>query len=139
MAIVTLFACAKRCANASLRSAAMRLSRLLRGIKIGGKVENNTNARINEIEITKTDNKEVYVRIYCKIEYNGNIKYKSYTVGGITKDYIGHDDYEVEVEVKNEYKDTVLLKLIADRFNSESEFMNWLGEQKIPYSFISWP
>jgi len=57
--------------------------------------------------------------------------------------FSGHDDYEYDVIVKPEQKDTLLLALLADRFDGDScassHFMQYLDAKGIPYDFDTWP
>ena len=95
--------------------------------------------KLSEVVLHKTDTKDVFVEVKCTIESSGDLKISSYTIGQIAQDYVSHDDYEYEVIIDKEYKDTVLLLLIQDRFRSESELTTWLGLKDIPFEVETWP
>jgi hypothetical protein len=49
----------------------------------------------------------------------------------------GHD-YEYDVTISKEWKDTVLLHLAKERFKTVSEFKKWLDEKEIPSETSLW-
>ena len=50
----------------------------------------------------------------------------------------GDREYEYWTTVPSGYKDTVLLWLLKERFDSMDEVTSWLNEKGIPNSFKSW-
>lgn len=74
----------------------------------------------------------------AKIDDEGNLVLEGYDIGDTVKEYWGDSDYEYWLTVSQEYKDTVLLSLIQERFGNSSEFMTWLEEKDIPHKFDSW-
>jgi len=49
----------------------------------------------------------------------------------------GDWDYEYWVTVRAQWKDTLLLHLLKDRFADSTRFKAWLEQQGIPYEFHS--
>ena len=50
----------------------------------------------------------------------------------------GDFDYEYWITIKADYKDTVLLHLIKEKFADEKAFKAWLDEKNIPWDFRSY-
>jgi hypothetical protein len=74
----------------------------------------------------------------AKIDNDGNLVLEGYDIGDSVEEFWGDSDYEYWLTVSQEYKDTVLLLLIQERFESSSEFKMWLESKEIPHKFDSW-
>ncbi len=74
----------------------------------------------------------------ASIRADGALELYGSDVGPFVRSLWGSDEYEYWWRVRKEYKDTVLLWLIKERFASETDFQAWLKEHDIPSSFGSW-
>lgn len=72
------------------------------------------------------------------IDDKGNLVLEGYDIGDSVKEFWGDSDYEYWLTVSQEWKDTVLLLLIKERFALSSDFQTWLEEKEIPSEFNSW-
>ena len=92
-----------------------------------------TKIKLREIEIQ--DGKSY---LDAMINENGDLVLEGCDNGESVKQFWGDFDYEYWVTVKSDYKDTVLLHLIKDNFDSEIKFQKWLKEREIPCDFTSY-
>ena len=83
---------------------------------------------------TKTDSS--YLTAY--IDEKKNLILEGYDIGKTPKEFWGDSDYEYWLTIKEEYKDSVLLWLIKERFKTTSDFKSWLEQRDIPSDFFSW-
>ncbi len=79
-------------------------------------------------ERTETDSRTVV----AMIKKNGDLMLEGYDIGEAPKQFWGDSDYEYWRTVKKKYKDTILLWLIKERFDTDSAFSDWLSEKGIP-------
>ena len=99
--------------------------------------------RENEITASNSDHNEVVLRD----ESNGRTYHLSVAVTGgdlvfsgqiIDQDYekmFGDTDYEYWLTVHSQDVPKVLLELIKDRFQNETDFRKWLESKNIPSEF----
>lgn len=78
------------------------------------------------------------VSLFAKIDEIGNLVLEGYDIGETPKNFWGKDEYEYWLTINKKYKDSILLLLIKDRFNSDTKFKQWLDERGIPSEFYSW-
>jgi hypothetical protein len=93
---------------------------------------------IKEITMLKYKSDEISVNLVAKIDDKGDLVLDGYDIGKRVEKHWGDSDYEYTLVVKADYKDTVLLWLIKERFANDSEFRAWLREKDIPNDFSSW-
>ena len=98
----------------------------------------NKENRIKEIQLIDSKSDRVSVRLVAKIEDDGDLVLEGYDIGPLVKEQWGDSDYEYWLRVDKDYKDTILLWLIKERFPTDSEFREWLDEKEIPNKFNSW-
>lgn len=72
------------------------------------------------------------------IRENGDLVLEGCDNGEMVREIWGDFDYEYWITVKADYKDTILLHLIQEKFDSESKFKEWLKEKNIPWDFTSY-
>jgi hypothetical protein len=77
-------------------------------------------------------------QLVAKIESDGRLMLEGYDLGPEVEKYWGDSDYEYWLTVAADYKDSLLLRLLQDRFSTSSAFMDWLKSQEIPYQFSSY-
>ena len=94
--------------------------------------------KIDRIELIKSESERVKVRLTARIDAGGDLILDGYDSGALVEEVWGSDDYEYSLTVKAEYKDTILLNLIKERFKHDAEFRSWLDEKQIPSEFWSW-
>lgn len=76
--------------------------------------------------------------ITVTIDDDGSLRFDGYDVGKDVVKWFGHDDYEYHLSVDSQHKDSILLYLIKDRFETDSEFREWLSTKGIPSRFSSY-
>ncbi len=74
----------------------------------------------------------------AKIDDKGKLVLEGYDAGETSKKFWGDEDYEYWLTVDKQYKDSILLLLIKEKFTSDSKFKQWLEEKGIPSEFYSW-
>ena len=79
-----------------------------------------------------------YSILTAKIMDNDNLLLEGYDIGDFPESFWGDSDYEYWLMVDSDYKDTILLWLIKERFENDSKFREWLNEKGIPSEFDSW-
>jgi hypothetical protein len=94
--------------------------------------------RIVEITLINSKSDRVSVNLIAKIEDDGGLVLEGYDIGPFVEEQWGDSDYEYWLRIDKEYKDTILLWLIKERFATDSEFKVWLDEKGIPSKFESW-
>lgn len=72
------------------------------------------------------------------IRENGDLVLEGCDNGETVREFWGDFDYEYWITIKADYKDTVLLHLIKEKFDSETAFKKWLDEKNIPWDFMSY-
>ncbi len=85
-------------------------------------------------EITERDKRY----LDAKIDESGNLLLEGYDIGDSVEEFWGDSDYEYWLTVSHEWKDTVLLLLIKEKFKLSSDFQIWLESKEIPCKFESW-
>jgi hypothetical protein len=93
--------------------------------------------KIDKITLIDSKSARVKVRLTARVAENGDLILDGYDSGEFVEEVLGHDDYEYSLTVKAEYKDTILLNLIKEKFANDSEFRTWLDEKRIPSDFWS--
>jgi hypothetical protein len=94
--------------------------------------------KIDKIKLRETEIEGGKSYLDATISESCNLILEGCDNGEIVKKTWGDFDYEYWVTVKSDYKDTVLLHLLKDSFDSESKFMKWLEEREIPFEFNSY-
>lgn len=87
--------------------------------------------------IDEKDDKNI-IHLEVKIDDDGKLVFEGHDLGEIPEKYWGDSDYEYWLIIDEDYKDTILLWLIKERFRNDSEFKEWLNEKGIPSQFYSW-
>lgn len=93
--------------------------------------------KINRISLIESKSARVSVNLSARIAENGDLILEGQDLGELVKEQFGDADYEYSLKVTAEYKDTVLLNLIKEKFADDAEFKNWLAEKQIPSEFWS--
>jgi len=93
--------------------------------------------KIDKITMIDSKSERVRVRLTARIDENGDLILDGYDSGEFVEEVLHHDDYEYSLTVKAEYKDTILLNLIKEKFKHDAEFRSWLDEKGIPSDFWS--
>lgn len=94
--------------------------------------------KIKEINLIESKSERISVHLSAKIDESGDLILEGYDSGSFVKERFDDYDYEYSLKVKSEYKDTILLLLVKERFANDSEFRQWLAEKGIPSEFWSW-
>jgi 6-pyruvoyl-tetrahydropterin synthase len=93
--------------------------------------------KISEITLIDSKSERVSVNLTAKILENGDLILEGQDLGNLVKETFGDSDYEYVLKIKAEFKDTMLLNLIKERFANDSDFRAWLDEKGILSEFWS--
>jgi hypothetical protein len=93
---------------------------------------------IKKLTIYREDKTDGYRELEVVIYHDGSLVLDGVDAGEDVINYFGDWDFEYLLVVAPEYKDTVLLHLIKDRFSSAQDMQQWLKERDIPYQFTSY-
>jgi len=69
---------------------------------------------------------------------NGDLEMSGFHAGDGVKDFFNREDYEYSVTVPKEYKNTVLLWLVKEKFDNDLDFKKWLDKKAIPNELDVW-
>ena len=56
----------------------------------------------------------------------------------MVREFWGDFDYEYWITIKEDYKDTMLLHLLKEKFDNQDALKEWLKEKNIPWDFTSY-
>jgi hypothetical protein len=93
---------------------------------------------IDRIVLKDTRHEDLNVELVARIDEQGNLVLEGWDRGEFVKQRMDDWDYEYWLKISREWKDTILLHLIRERFENDSRFMEWLKEKNIPYEFSSY-
>jgi hypothetical protein len=95
-------------------------------------------AKIEKVTLhEKTTESDVSLE-WASIESDGNLRLDGVDCGDTPLKFWGDDDYEYWLIVNKEWKDTILLLLLKERFSDFGAIRKWLDEKHIPNSFGNW-
>jgi hypothetical protein len=81
---------------------------------------------------------EPHVKIdSASLKDNGDLNISSFDFGPKVDKLWGHD-YEYDITIDKEWKDTLLLLLIQEQFKTASEFKKWIDQKNIPATTSLW-
>lgn len=93
---------------------------------------------IDRIVMIDTEREDLRVTLVARIDETGDLILEGYDRGAYVEKMWGNSDYEYWLKIPAAYKDTILLHLLNERFETDSKFMEWLKDKKIPYDFSTW-
>lgn len=93
--------------------------------------------KIKKINLIETKSQRISVYLSARIDDNGDLILEGQDLGELVQDQFDKDDYEYSLTIRAEYKDTILLNLIKEKFADDSQFKDWLDEKRIPSEFWS--
>ena len=94
--------------------------------------------KINEIKLREMEIRGGKSYLDAVIRENGDLVLSGQDLGEFVEQVWGDWDYEYWVTVNSDDKDSVLLHLIQEKFESETNFQEWLKEKEIPCEFMSY-
>jgi hypothetical protein len=80
-----------------------------------------------------------YSELVARIDELGGLVLDGADAGEFVRKVRGDSDYEYSESVPVEWKDSVLLYLLEERFTTTSAFRTWCEERGIPVTFESRP
>ena len=98
-----------------------------------------TQQPVRELVIRHERLRNGYSELLVKIDDHGQLVLEGSDAGDFVSEVWGHDDYDFSETVSAAWRDTVLLHLMAERFDKTSDFRKWCQERGIPTEFFSWP
>jgi hypothetical protein len=93
--------------------------------------------KINKIKLIESKSERVSSLLSAEISENGDLVLDGQDLGSFVKETFGDYDYEHTLTLKSEYKDTLLLYLLKEKFPNVSTFKEWFNEKEIPNEFWS--
>jgi hypothetical protein len=72
------------------------------------------------------------------IDAGGDLVLTGQDLGPEVRKILGSDEYEYSHTIDATYKDTMLLRLLKDKFDEGMLFDDWLKEHGIPHEFHNW-
>lgn len=93
---------------------------------------------IKDIVLKDKEINGTHISVIVRATDNGNLIIDGYDTGRLPELYWGDWDYEYITTVRKDFKDTVLLLLIKDRFKDCCDFRSWLEVNHIPNEFFTW-
>lgn len=77
-------------------------------------------------------------RLDAKIKADGDLSLEGYYAGPMCEKFFGDSDYEFWLTIPAAYKDTILLHLLKERFDSAQSMGAWLKELDIPSTYAGY-
>jgi hypothetical protein len=94
---------------------------------------------IRDVDLLREKSESLTRSVWASIQEDGSLFVGGQDSGPFKQEWLGGgESYEYSATVSPEYRDTVLLLLIKERFKDYPEFEQWLKEQGIPYSDWVW-
>lgn len=87
--------------------------------------------KITNLRIGRVQKSGYHGSIDITIKENGDLDMGLFEYGELVEKYKG-GDYEYDLIVEKDYKDSMLLYLIKERFQDISGFKKWLEDHDIP-------
>lgn len=78
-----------------------------------------------------------YSELAVTVDESGSIVLEGVDAGEEVKKFFGDWDYEYWLKIAPEYRDSISLYLIKERFSSVEDMRKWLKEKDIPFTFTS--
>ena len=94
--------------------------------------------KINKVVLYDVDDDINSTIEWVNISEDGNLILQADDCGQTPLKFWGDIDYEYWRFVDKDWKDTVLLLLMKDRFKRFSDLENWIIEKKVPNTFGSY-
>ena len=94
---------------------------------------------LKSVVMGRTTGDNVRSTLWAVIGEDGRLEVQRSDYGKLVEEVWGRDEYEYNVAVPVEYKDTVLLPLIKDFIKNDVAFRGWLEAQGVQFETSSWP
>lgn len=94
---------------------------------------------LKSVVMGRTTGDNVRSTLWAAIEEDGRLEVQRSDYGKLVEEVWGRDEYEYNVAVAAELKDTVLLLLIKDYMKDDVAFREWLEAKGVPFETSSWP
>ena len=78
-----------------------------------------------------------YHGLTAKIGDNGDLILEGIDAGKDVEELFGDSDFEYWLTIPKDFKETILLHLIKERFTSAHDMKAWLEQKEIPATFES--
>jgi hypothetical protein len=93
---------------------------------------------IKELVIYDDKTADGYNALTAKIGDNGDLILAGVDAGKDVEKFFGDSDYEYWLTMPQEFKETILLYLIKERFSSVHDMKAWLEEKEILCTYTSY-
>lgn len=92
---------------------------------------------LKELVINSEQHADGYSDLKVSVNERQDVVMEGVDGGQRIEELTGDWDYEYWVTVRAEWKETLLLHLLKERFADSTRFKAWLEQQNIPYEFHS--
>ena len=96
------------------------------------------NNKINSITIFDEYRGEDHYILTAEIKENGDLLLEGQDLGPSVIEAFGDSDYEYWYTFKQEWKDTLLLHLLAEKFTVSNPPGEWFNEKGIPFELSTY-
>ena len=93
---------------------------------------------LKELVISSEQAADGYSDLKVRVNDHSDVVMEGVDGGRRIEELTGDWDYEYWVTVRAEWRETLLLYLLKDRFADSTSFKAWLERQDIPYEFHSY-
>ena len=102
--------------------------------------ERTNGGPLSELTIRDVRSEQGFSKLKVRIEPRGDLVLDGSDLGHATG-FVGAEgrDYDHTVTVRADWRNTVLLRLMAERFTGTSKFRDWCKSHGIPADFDTWP
>lgn len=97
-----------------------------------------TDAKPTELLIRHEKFDDGYSELLVRIDPDGDLVLDGCDAGELARETFGDWDYEYWLTVPAEWKNTLLLHLVKERFSSVHDMQEWLEKREIPSKFTSY-
>lgn len=114
-----------------------RFADWVRNLRTSPRLE-QTGAKPTELLIRHEKFDDGYRELLVRIDSDGDLVLDGCDAGELARETFGDWDYEYWLTVPAEWKDTLLLHLVKERFSSVHDMQEWLEKREIPGKFTSY-
>lgn len=92
---------------------------------------------VERLELSEKRTEKGWHVLEASVDVNGDLVLTGRDPIDLPKAAFGATEYETTRRIPAEYKDTLLLLLLRERFKSDAMFQQWLERHGIPYEYVN--
>lgn len=89
--------------------------------------------KLTEVALFERNDENGHSRDLVRVCADGPLNFDSFDTGPLPDSAWGRD-YEYDLDISADWKDTILLLLFKERFTANCDFRNWAKAHDIPYT-----